>query len=194
MARGGTVACGGPRNWHGRSRVLLWRVQIQGSKVYPLAQSARGAVPFVWPSNWPNKRHVTQGQTFSMLSKKALALAGREVVSYLLARGRGGIGRRVRFRSVWGQPREGSSPFARTTIYQRFCLAQAAFFMSRPHSGSHRQLLPVRATRVRSIQRRALPLLGEGYDVLISVADVRQVVCHSLDHHDAQATDSDFID
>ena len=126
--------------------------------------------------------------------KIALALAGREVVSYLLARGRGGIGRRVRFRSVWGQPREGSSPFARTTIYQRFCLAQAAFFMSRPHSGSHRQLLPVRATRVRSIQRRALPLLGEGYDVLISVADVRQVVCHSLDHHDAQATDSDFID
>ena len=30
------------------------------------------------------------------------------------ARGRGGIGRRVRFRSVWGQPHEGSSPFART--------------------------------------------------------------------------------
>ena len=32
--------------------------------------------------------------------------------------GHGGIGRRVRFRSVWGQPREGSSPFARTTISQ----------------------------------------------------------------------------
>ena len=33
---------------------------------------------------------------------------------YIPARGRGGIGRRVRFRSVWGQPHEGSSPFART--------------------------------------------------------------------------------
>ena len=30
-------------------------------------------------------------------------------------RGCGGIGRRVRFRSVWGQPHEGSSPFTRTT-------------------------------------------------------------------------------
>ena len=29
-------------------------------------------------------------------------------------RGRGGIGRRVRFRSVWGQPHGGSSPLART--------------------------------------------------------------------------------
>ena len=28
--------------------------------------------------------------------------------------GRGGIGRRVRFRSVWGQPHGGSSPLART--------------------------------------------------------------------------------
>ncbi|MEG1518134.1 MAG: hypothetical protein RR360_07365, partial [Raoultibacter sp.] len=27
-----------------------------------------------------------------------------------------GIGRRVRFRSVWGQPCEGSSPFARTIL------------------------------------------------------------------------------
>ncbi len=31
-------------------------------------------------------------------------------------RGCGGIGRRVRFRSVWGQPHEGSSPFTRTTL------------------------------------------------------------------------------
>ena len=30
-------------------------------------------------------------------------------------RGRGGIGRRVRFRSVWRQLHEGSSPFARTS-------------------------------------------------------------------------------
>jgi hypothetical protein len=30
--------------------------------------------------------------------------------------GCGGIGRRVRFRSVWGQPHEGSSPFTRTTF------------------------------------------------------------------------------
>ena len=34
-------------------------------------------------------------------------------------RGCGGIGRRVRFRSVWGQPHEGSSPFTRTTYNLR---------------------------------------------------------------------------
>ena len=33
---------------------------------------------------------------------------------YYVARGYGGIGRRVRFRFLWGQLREGSSPFTRT--------------------------------------------------------------------------------
>ena len=33
--------------------------------------------------------------------------------------GCGGIGRRVRFRSVWGQPHEGSSPFTRTILKQQ---------------------------------------------------------------------------
>ena len=41
----------------------------------------------------------------------------------------GGIGRRVWFRSIWGQPREGSSPFARTIRTER--LRQGAFFISR---------------------------------------------------------------
>ena len=45
------------------------------------------------------------------------------------SRGRGGIGRRVWFRSIWGQPREGSSPFARTIRTER--LRQGAFFISR---------------------------------------------------------------
>ena len=46
--------------------------------------------------------------------KKVLARP-RVFYYYWKTRGRGGIGRRVWFRSIWGQPREGSSPFARTT-------------------------------------------------------------------------------
>ena len=48
-------------------------------------------------------------------------MRGQKRVTYIPAlrnqapiRGRGGIGRRVRFRSVWGQPHGGSSPLART--------------------------------------------------------------------------------
>ena len=75
---------------------------------------------------------VATTQKNSHLYKFALALAGGIVVTYLLARGRGGIGRRVRFRSVWEQSREGSSPFARTTISQAprglFLLPDSALF------------------------------------------------------------------
>ena len=62
-------------------------------------------------------------------SKKAVAQQVGLVVTYLPARGRGGIGRRVRFRSVWGQPREGSSPFARTIDYERLCYGKAVFLL-----------------------------------------------------------------
>ena len=48
-----------------------------------------------------------------LFQKKFLRSWWRSVI-LIPARGRGGIGRRVRFRSVWGQPHEGSSPFART--------------------------------------------------------------------------------
>ncbi len=42
------------------------------------------------------------------------SLAPRRRSQAAKPRGCGGIGRRVRFRSVWGQPHEGSSPFTRT--------------------------------------------------------------------------------
>lgn len=55
----------------------------------------------------------------SLFSKKVLASMNRFGYSTNSLRkkpcGCGGIGRRVRFRSVWGQPHEGSSPFTRTT-------------------------------------------------------------------------------
>ena len=60
------------------------------------------------------------------------------------ARGRGGIGRRVRFRSVWGQLHEGSSPFARTMHDQpRF---SPGLFCARPRApaGSSRPCPPSR--------------------------------------------------
>ena len=54
----------------------------------------------------------------SLFSKKVLASMNRFGYSTNSLRkkpcGCGGIGRRVRFRSVWGQPHEGSSPFTRT--------------------------------------------------------------------------------
>ncbi len=54
----------------------------------------------------------------SLFSKKVLASMNRFGYNTnslrKKPRGCGGIGRRVRFRSVWGQPHEGSSPFART--------------------------------------------------------------------------------
>ena len=48
---------------------------------------------------------------------------------YIPARGRGGIGRRVRFRSVWGQLHEGSSPFARTMIAWDPGICAGVFFV-----------------------------------------------------------------
>ncbi len=47
--------------------------------------------------------------------------AGRMAV-----RGCGGIGRRARFRSVWGQPRGGSSPLIRIAGMCRLCIAVGA--------------------------------------------------------------------
>ena len=41
-----------------------------------------------------------------------ITVAAREMLRQTIC-GRGGIGRRARFRFLWGQLREGSSPFAR---------------------------------------------------------------------------------
>ena len=68
-----------------------------------------------------------------------LALAGARRMRYdSSARGRGGIGRRVRFRSVWGQLHEGSSPFARTMNAWGLGFAGALF---RVHGPSRRLAL-----------------------------------------------------
>src|SRR5438270_1978212 len=48
------------------------------------------------------------------------------------ARGCGGIGRRARFRSVWGQPRGGSSPLIR--IIPRECPALSQVEVSHPQT------------------------------------------------------------
>ena len=52
--------------------------------------------------NFSLSRSMNSGIMFTRFDKKPLLC------------GRGGIGRRVRFRSVWGQPHGGSSPLART--------------------------------------------------------------------------------
>ena len=52
--------------------------------------------------NFSLSRSMNSGIMFNRFDKKPLLC------------GRGGIGRRVRFRSVWGQPHGGSSPLART--------------------------------------------------------------------------------
>jgi hypothetical protein len=52
-------------------------------------------------------------------------------------RGCGGIGRRARFRSVWGQPRGGSSPLIRMASSVRL-LAMADELTDEPHAGMTR--------------------------------------------------------
>ena len=50
--------------------------------------------------------------------------------SSIQACGRGGIGRRAWFRSMWGLPHEGSSPFARTIHMQKSSPAGSSFRLS----------------------------------------------------------------
>src|SRR5690606_11784212 len=63
------------------------------------------------------------------IKKRLLTLLAQHDIIYLVAAentlqdkttcGRGGIGRRARFRSVWAYPRGGSSPLDRISLYRK---------------------------------------------------------------------------